>query len=166
MMTHMATRSRNGNAIVTLAPPSPVGDRGRLAPARSTRARSLRNFRTAAWIFGALLLNPIPLSAAVVIDANVAGVFTDLSFTTPTSAVLYDGDGVLIHVDVSNPDAHDVQALFVTLTIDTDRLSFIGGSLEPRILVDPGPFGTTFLTALHTTAVGKVDDSTGSTLTG
>ncbi|MBW2377111.1 MAG: thrombospondin type 3 repeat-containing protein [Deltaproteobacteria bacterium] len=132
-----------------------------------------------AWIvISPLLILPTfpKTSAAVVqVDANVAGVYTDLTFLTPTTAVLSDGDsfgglsigdGVVIHIDVSNFSEHDVRAIFLSLHVDPNKLSYVGGSFEPNILIAPTPFGVTFLTAVDSSPEFQVGDSSFSTLTG
>jgi hypothetical protein len=142
----------------------------------STRSPAVRGFRAYILsIVSVMLLSSNGAVAAVELDANVAGVFTDLSFSTPTTAVLSNGDssgglsvgnGVLIHVDVTNADAHDVRALFVTLNFDPSKLVFLSNAFQHSILVTPNPFGVDSLVALDVSPDPKVSDSSGSSLIG
>jgi Thrombospondin type 3 repeat len=127
------------------------------------------------WIASALTLTTTVATAVVEVDANVAGVFTNINFTTPTSAVIVDGDsfgglsvnnGVVIHVDVTNLASHDVRAIFLTLNFDPTKLSYMSGSLEPLILAQTTPFGVVFLHAVDSSPEFKINDLTNSTLTG
>ena len=92
---------------------------------------------------------------AVLLDANITGVFTDLTFATPTGAVLLGGDafldvnvgnGVTVSVDISNPSADSIQAIFAALDVDPTQLSLLGGVFSGSILsASCGAFCTTDL---------------------
>lgn len=93
---------------------------------------------------------PLP-AAALTLDANVLGIYTDSSFATllPGVTISPDGDvataplaagqGVLIGIEVSNPAAETITAIFATLFVRDDQIASVWGMSQPDILKGPDP---------------------------
>jgi hypothetical protein len=97
------------------------------------------------------LFGSLPASA-LRLDANVLGVFTDSTLATSVAGVTIDPDGdaatapltaghlILIEIEVSNPAAETIQAIFATLVVQGDQISHLLGTLvPPTMLKGPGP---------------------------
>ena len=89
-------------------------------------------------------------ASALGLNANVGGVFTDSSFTTPVGDLVIDGNGdatatlaagqgVIITIDVANPDAETITAIFATLAVEGSQIaSLLGVVLPNNMLKGPG----------------------------
>jgi hypothetical protein len=100
---------------------------------------------TSLFVFG-----PLP-AAALTLDANVLGIYTDSSFATPlpgvtispdgdvATAPLAAGQGVLIGIEVSNPAAETITAIFATLFVRDDQIANVFSLSQPDILKGPDP---------------------------
>lgn len=97
------------------------------------------------------LLGSSPASA-LRLDANVLGVFTDSSLATSVAGTIIDPDGdsatapltaghlILIGIEVSNPAAETITAIFTSLVVQGDQISYsLGTALPPTMLKGPGP---------------------------
>jgi hypothetical protein len=98
------------------------------------------------------LFGSLPASA-LRLDANVLGVFTDSTLATSVAGVTIDPDGdaatapltaghmILIGIEVSNPAAETIQAIFASLVVQGDQIAgSLGARLPPTMLKGPGPF--------------------------
>jgi hypothetical protein len=97
------------------------------------------------------LFGSLPASA-LRLDANVLGVFTDSTLAASVAGVTIDPDGdaatapltaghlILIEIEVSNPAAETIQAIFATLVVQGDQIADSAGTLvPPTMLKGPGP---------------------------
>jgi hypothetical protein len=88
-------------------------------------------------------------ASALSLNANIFGIFTDSSFGTPVADAVIDaegnatatlaaGQGVIISIDVANPDADTMTTMFSTLTADGAQIAAVlGASLPPTMLKGP-----------------------------
>lgn len=100
-----------------------------------------------------------PAASAVEVDVNVAGVFTDTTFSTlvddfevaedgdTATANLQTGQGILLTIDLTNPQVGDrrnvgarVTDLFTTLIHNGSQVIFLGGAATAEIFMG-GPVG-------------------------
>jgi hypothetical protein len=100
-------------------------------------------------------------ASALSLDSNIIGIFTDSSFATSVPNLVIDADGnatadiaagniVLLGIDVSNPDADEVAAIFATTTLAASQWAgTLGAQLPPTMLKASG-FGTTSLANVNT----------------
>ena len=89
-------------------------------------------------------------ASALSLNANVFGIFTDSSFSTPVADAVIDGEGnatatlspgngVIISIDVANPNADTMTTMFSTLTVNGAQVAAVlGASLPPTMLKGPG----------------------------
>jgi hypothetical protein len=116
--------------------------------------RTLTNFSIA---LAAIFFLHAATAAAVEVTANVQGVYTDDTFTTldpsfdgsdPQSATadLAAGQGIIVTIDIANPTAQNVDAIFTTLNVDNSLITFIGGAADPDVLLGGPIFAPTSLT--------------------
>jgi hypothetical protein len=117
----------------------------------------MRNRLTLIAAIAASLFVVSTTASAVDVTANVAGVFTDNTFTTldpsfdgtdPQNATadLAAGQGIIISIDIANPTGVNVDAIFTTLIVDDAQVTFLGGSAVPDVLLGGTIFAPTSLT--------------------
>ena len=103
-------------------------------------------------------------AAALDLTANVAGVFTDSTFTTLVPDFVDNGDGtvaaslaagqvIIVTIDVDNAPADFINAIFATLTVQGDQLNLLGAAPVPSILAGGLIFMPTNLTNIGSGAV-------------
>jgi hypothetical protein len=102
-------------------------------------------------------------ASALSLDSNILAIFTDSSMTTLVPNLVIDSNGdatadiaagniVLLGIDVSNPDADVVAAIFATTTLAASQWAgALGAALPPTMLKASG-FGTTSLANVNTGA--------------
>ena len=97
------------------------------------------------------LFGSLPASA-LRLDANVLGVFTDSTLATSVAGTTIDPDGdaatspltaghmILIGIEVSNPAAETITAIFASLVVQGDQIAgSLGTLVPPTMLKGPGP---------------------------
>jgi hypothetical protein len=109
------------------------------------------------------------LGSALELNADVAAVYTDTSFSTPTGATIIQGvafgdvnvgNGLLVTVDVGNSAADQVEAVFASIAVDPSQLAFLGGVADDEILVGGTTFSPTSISEWAAPQV-KASDATG-----
>ena len=90
-------------------------------------------------------------SAVIDLDANIAGIFTDSSFSTPVPGAVIDpsgdsataslaaGQGILITIDVENANGDFIQELSSSIVIDGGQMFFLGGNVNTSSILVGGP---------------------------
>jgi len=89
--------------------------------------------------------------AVIDLDVNIAGIFTDSSFTTPVPGAVIDpsgdsatvtlaaGQAILLTADVSNLNGDFVTDLFSTIIIEGSQLNYLGGNYDSPTILVGGP---------------------------
>jgi len=103
-------------------------------------------------ITASLLVLGTSTASALTIDARIAGVFTDTTFTTPVAGAapnaggdvynfaVQTGQGVVVEIDIANPEADLLSAIFVSMIVQSEHVGLLGAIASPEILT-----GGTFL---------------------
>ena len=105
-------------------------------------------------------------SAVIDLDANIAGIFTDSSFSTPVPGAVIDpsgdsatanlaaGQAILITLNVANANGDFVTDMFSTIIVEGSQLNFLGGNYDaPTILVGGPVFMQTNLGSIGSPSV-------------
>ncbi len=94
----------------------------------------------------AVLLFEASSVSALSLDANIAGIFTDTTFTTLVAGSTLDpsgdvagadlrvGQGILVTIEIANPQAEAIGGIFATLTVAGDQLNQIDAIVASSIL--------------------------------
>jgi hypothetical protein len=108
-------------------------------------------------ISGLALVFSAATASAINVDVNIAGVFTDSSFATlagdyvgdasgdEATVTLQAGQGILLTIDIANPNGDLVTDIFTTLIHTGTQLAFLGGAADPEILAGGPVFMPTSL---------------------
>jgi hypothetical protein len=125
--------------------------------------RTMRFFMNGLILSAMIFVLNTSTASALDLDSNIVGIFTDSSFMTSVPNLVIDADGnatadlapgdvVLLGIDVSNPIAEVISAIFATTTIEGSQFSgTLGAQLPPTMLKATG-FGATSLANVNTGA--------------
>jgi hypothetical protein len=115
--------------------------------------RIMRSFTTRLILSAMIVVFSTSAASALTLNANIDGVFTDSTFSTLVSdytpdgagnatATLAAGNGVVVTIDVANPDAEAITAIFASLTVQGQQVSALLGTILPTtMLKGDGLFG-------------------------